>query len=94
MFFRTKKRPDMFGKCPGLLGTKGKEWGDIRTAVNQDLMRPASASYYLDDIINITEDLQKLVEANMDGENVVHDLTPFLFRYAMEAVTAVFLDTR
>ncbi len=84
----------MYGECPGLLGTNGKQWGHIRTAVNQDLMRPASATHYLDDLIEITEDFQNLVESNMDGENVVHDLTPLLFRYAMEAVTAVFLDTR
>jgi hypothetical protein len=37
-YYRTKKRPDLYGKCPGLLGTNGKPWAEIRTAVNQVLL--------------------------------------------------------
>ena len=57
-------------------------------------MRPSSASYYLDDLINITHDFISLVQAKADTDNTIDDLLPFIYRYAMEAVTAVFLDSR
>jgi cytochrome P450 family 49 subfamily A len=57
-------------------------------------MRPSSASYYLDDLIDVTQDFLNLVITNADSDSVIDDLTPYMYRFAMEAVTVVFLDSR
>ena len=58
------------------------------------MLRPKSAFYYIDDITEVCDDLLDLFVKNMENGKDVSDITPLLYRWALEAVGAIFLDLR
>jgi len=87
-------RKDLFPKETGVLGSHGEEWYQQRSLIQQDLMRPKSALYYVDDITKVTQDFLDLVENNLDSEREIGDVVPFIYRWALEGIGTIFLDTR
>jgi len=83
-------KKNMFPGSTGLLGSHGDEWYHARSLVQQDMMRPKSALYYVDDISEITNQFLDLMQKNRD----VPDVVPFIYRWALESVGAIFLDSR
>ena len=51
-----ESRKDLFPENTGMLFEDGEKWQNIRSKVQQDLMRPKSAMYYLDEIQNVAQD--------------------------------------
>lgn len=58
------------------------------------MMRPKSALYYIEDITEVCDDLFDLVEKKLGNDREIDDVTPLLYRWALEAVAAIFLDVR
>ena len=58
------------------------------------MMRPQSALYYIPSIERISEDLTTLLHSARGEEGEVENVLDFVFRWALESITSVFLDTR
>jgi cytochrome P450 family 49 subfamily A len=93
--YRTRLRRDLYPGSAGLLGANGQPWYDVRSAVQQDMLRPKSALYYLPDIGQISTDLVDLIDHQLgEDSNEIANVTPLMYRWALEASGAIFLDTR
>ena len=57
-------------------------------------MRPQSALHYIPSIERISEDLVTLLHSARGEEGEVENVLELVFRWALESITAVFLDTR
>ena len=79
-------------KSTGLL-TNSEEWYEVRQAVQQDMMKPKSALFYISDIEEVAEELvDKVADTrNKDGDVVVNTM---LNEYALDAVGVFALGTR
>jgi len=58
------------------------------------MLRPKSALFYIDEITGVSNDLLNLVASNMNQDRTIDDVTPLMYRWSLEAVSAIFLDTR
>ena len=58
------------------------------------MMRPQSALHYTATIERISEDLVTLLHTARGEEGEVEDVLDLVFRWALESITSVFLDTR
>ena len=58
------------------------------------MLRPNSAFYYMNDLTQISNELLDLMERNQDSSKTVKDIAPFLYKWALESVGDIFLDTR
>ena len=72
-----------------------EDWYTVRHQVQQDMMRPKSALYYISDLDGIAVDLAGRVSAekSLDGGSI-EDMYPILQAYALEAVGSIFLGAR
>ena len=79
-------------KSTGLL-TNSEEWYEVRQAVQQDMMKPKSALFYISEIEEVAEELaDKVAETrSKDGEVVVNTM---LNEFALDAVGLFALGTR
>jgi len=91
--YRQELRKDMYPGSAGLLGSHGEKWYEVRSKVQQDMLRPKSALYYIDDITKASDDFLDLVSRE-GQDNTIEDITPLVYRWALEAVGAIFLNTR
>lgn len=89
---RRNELADIF-KTAGLFGS-GKDWAENRKAVQQDMMRPSSALFYIDELAATSEELcDKLIaECDENGETVKFNYT--LQQFALEAVGIMFIATK
>ena len=58
------------------------------------MMRPQSALHYIPSIERISEDLVTLLHSARGEEGEVEDVLELVFRWALESITSIFLDTR
>ena len=72
-----------------------EDWYTVRHQVQQDMMRPKSALYYIEEMEDIAVELTNKI-ANLKGEDGegIKDIHPFIQEYALEAVGCVFLNAR
>ena len=88
-------RPDAFGEYTGLLSDEGEKWHNMRSKVQQDMMRPQSALYYTERLQEVADDFVKYVEMNRTIDMTNHgDFINDLQDLALEHITAIALDTR
>ena len=78
---------------PGLLG-QGEDWHSFRVAVQQDLMRPKSALFYIKELNESAEELCAKVAANLDANSDAVNFNATLQRFALEATGIMFIGTR
>ena len=62
--------------------------------MQQDMMRPKSAFFYIDEITEISNDLLNLLDTKQDENGTVEDVTAFTYSWSLESIGAIFLDTR
>ena len=72
---------------------QGEEWQKFRQLVQQDMMKPKSALYYIKDIEDISMELVARLGECRDIEGVT-TVGPLLQQYALEAIGCVFLGSR
>ena len=81
-------------KSAGLL-VNTEEWYHVRRLVQQDMMRPKSAFYYIEDLDDIARELADKIakEKGKSGEDI-KDILPLIQAYALEAVGCIFMNAR
>ena len=94
VYYRNNLKKDLFTETGGLIGNHGDDWWRVRSLVQQDMLRPKSAMFYLDSIEEISLQLADKIEESLDDKREIDDLMNLLARWALEAVTSIFLDTR
>ena len=94
VFYRNQLKKDIFTETGGLIGNHGEEWWRVRSLVQQDMLRPKSAMFYLSSIEEISLELADKMGDTLDDKSEIDDMMSLLARWALEAVTSIFLDTR
>jgi len=90
--YRQELRKDLYPN-PGLVGSHGEKWYEVRSSVQQDMMRPKSALYYIDEITDITNEALNLMVSKQEEKNSV-DVASYTYRWSLESIGSIFLDTR
>ena len=62
--------------------------------MQQDMMRPKSAMYYVNSIEEISTDLASLIDRTKDSNSDIADVVSVIFPWALESISSIFLDTR
>jgi len=70
-----------------------EDWYDIRHKVQQDMMRPKSALYYISDLEDIAIEFTEMVKENKD-ENGMLEPCYLINAFALECVGSMFMGTR
>jgi len=94
VYYRSQVRRDLYPAGGGLIGSHGEDWQTVRSAVQQDMLRPKSAVYYLSSLQDISDQLATVLDNNKDANNEIDDLTKHLYRWSMESIGSIFLNTR
>ena len=91
-----ESRKDLFPENTGMLFEDGEKWQNIRSKVQQDLMRPKSAMYYLDEIQNVAQDFIKLIEEKRlsNDRNIIENFLPDIYRYTLESICVIAIEQR
>ncbi|XP_068083408.1 probable cytochrome P450 49a1 [Anabrus simplex] len=93
--YRGVLRKDFYKGIGGLATSEGKEWQDLRSKFNQTMMQPRSAKSYVGPIDTVTEDLiDRMRELKNENAELPPDFINYLFRWALESISLVALDTR
>ena len=79
-------------KTVGLVGS-GEQWLELRQKVQQDMMRPRSAMFYINDISNIVDEVIEKIEITKDNKNGLV-VTNLLYEYALEGIGVMFIGTK
>ena len=90
-----RRDPEIHGYFKETVGlvTQGEEWYTFRQAVQQDLMRPKSALYYIEEIEDVCQELVDKIEKARDGDWQL-DSERIMQEYALEAVNVIFLGKK
>lgn len=73
----------------------GPKWHDIRSKVQQDLMRPQSAHFYLSEMQDIAQEFMEFIRCQRTrDENVIEDFLPDIYRFTFEAIACIAMDER
>ena len=78
----------------GLVGAHGQAWYEVRTFVQQDMMRPQSAMFYIDTVDTSSRQLCDLLKFHRDQRGVVTDVLPNVYRWALDSITSIFLNAK
>lgn len=90
-----QSRQDIFYETTGVLLEDGKRWHDIRSKVQQDLMRPQSAHFYLDAIQDISQEFVDYIRFHKDAESgIFSNFLPHIYRFTFESICHIAMDTR
>ncbi|GFU14824.1 cytochrome P450 CYP12A2 [Nephila pilipes] len=78
----------------GLLVIQGEEWRDLRTKTQKHLLKPDAIMEYLDPLQEVSADFVKRIFEIRDQNKEIPDTTQELYKWALESVSLVGLDTR
>ena len=70
-----------------------EDWYSVRSQVQQDMMRPQSALYYISDLEKIALDVAEVIEEESDPSGTL-DVSKMCQKYSLEAVAYIFLGCR
>ena len=94
VYYRNVIRKDLYHQTAGLVGSHGEAWHEVRSKVQQDMMRPKSAMFYIRDVEEISQQFVDLLTAHTDSEGEVEDVIQHIYCWSLESIAAIFLDTR
>jgi len=77
----------------GLL-SGGKDWQEARSLVQQDMMRPKSALFYINDMNELMDDFVAKLEGMLDEDKKVDDLNRPLQEFALDAIGVMFIGNK
>ncbi|KFM82863.1 putative cytochrome P450 12a4, mitochondrial, partial [Stegodyphus mimosarum] len=81
-------------KTTGLLILQGKEWHDLRSKTQKHLLKPKAVQAYLGSMQDVARDFVQKIYETRDSNKEVPDLIGELYKWALESVALVGLDTR
>jgi len=73
---------------------QGEKWREFRSKVQQDMMRPKSALFYIDDLTSIVDEVIEKLENNMNNTREISDLNTTLNQFGLEAIGVMFIGAR
>ncbi|XP_054718545.1 probable cytochrome P450 301a1, mitochondrial [Uloborus diversus] len=91
--FYRESRPKWY-KTTGVLATQGKEWWDLRSKTQKHLMKPKAIQAYLLPMQEVAKDFVQSIQLERDSNEEVADFLGDLYKWALESVALVGLDTR
>ncbi|XP_037921750.1 probable cytochrome P450 12d1 proximal, mitochondrial isoform X5 [Hermetia illucens] len=96
IYYRSKVRPDIFGKYSGLGNALGKEWAEFRTAVNPAMAQPKNTKIYIPKVDAVAVDFVKRIHSIRDPKTsqVPENFEEELSRWAFESIALIAMDTR
>lgn len=65
-----ESRKDIFEETTGILMEEKEDWQRIRSLVQQDLMRPKSAMFYLDQLNLVADEFTDYIDVIVDENQV------------------------
>ena len=90
-----ERRPDLFGETTGVVMEEGPRWHDIRKRIQQDMMRPKSAMFYIKEISEVAKEFVEYVRRNRDAEGCnKEDFLESVHKYAFESISIIAIDTK
>lgn len=92
--YRNVMKKELYTETAGLIGHHGEKWWEFRSKVQQDMMRPKSAMFYIKVLEDITLDLIEVLSHKRDSNGEIDDLLPYAHQWALESISAIFLDAR
>jgi hypothetical protein len=60
--------PELFGDNTGVLTEEGEKWQEIRSKVQQDMMRPQSALFFTEKLQEVGNDFVEYVERKLQTD--------------------------
>ena len=72
----------------------GDEWQRIRSLVQQDMMRPKSALFYIDDMSSLMDEFIQKLDGKLDQQNKVDDITTLCYEFALDAIGVMFIGAK
>ena len=90
-YARKVTMPDRFPTA-GLISNK-EDWYQVRSLVQQDMMRPKSATYYTGEMEEIAGEVVTNIEAGLAADGSF-DINTICQQYALETVAYIFLGSR
>ena len=93
VYYRNHLKKDLY-PSGGLIGNHGEEWWKVRSLVQQDMLRPKSAMFYINCIEEISQEFVDKMVACSDSQMEVDDVTKYIYRWSLESVAAIFLNYR
>jgi len=94
VYYRNQLKKDLYPETTGLVGSHGEDWYNVRSKVQQDMLRPKSAMFYIDSIEDISQDFAEVMERKTDAKGEVDDVTKYLYRWSLESIATIFLDAK
>lgn len=79
----------------GLIGEQNEGWYKVRSKVQQDLLKPQSAFYFIDDLQSISQEFAEILARKADNEQTLPKNTLSLIHlWALESIASIFLNQR
>ena len=75
----------VYRESKGLIGSHGPDWYQVRSLVQQDMLRPESAMFYMVSIDQISQDLGNLIDSSRGDDNVLEGVLDYVFRYHIDS---------
>eukprot|EP00095_Tigriopus_kingsejongensis_P005254 maker-scaffold353_size198981-snap-gene-0.38 protein:Tk05254 transcript:maker-scaffold353_size198981-snap-gene-0.38-mRNA-1 annotation:"hypothetical protein DAPPUDRAFT_319971" len=89
------RKPDVFKDTVGVFFEEGPRWKEFRSNVQQDMMRPKSAMFYIDPLMEVGEDFViKLKRDCLPNGTNPGDFLEYAHLFAFEAISVIALDAR
>ena len=76
------------------LFAQGQDWLDFRKNVQQDMMRPISALYYIQDLNDVVDSVETKIDCCCDTNGNLDDIMVLSKQFALEAIAVMFLGKR
>ncbi|KAK7478619.1 hypothetical protein BaRGS_00030151 [Batillaria attramentaria] len=78
----------------GIITSQGDAWHRLRSKAQVKMMKPKSASAYLDLHCGVADDFVAAIGRQRDEQGVVEDILPELYKFAMEGIGCVCFNRR
>ncbi|XP_033153362.1 probable cytochrome P450 12d1 proximal, mitochondrial [Drosophila mauritiana] len=93
-YFRTHKRPDVYGESVGLISAQAESWGKMRSAVNPIFMQPKGLKTYYEPLSNINNEFIERIKEIRDDKTleVPDDFMEEISRLVFESLGLVAFD--
>ena len=73
----------------------GEKWYEVRSKVQQDLMRPQSAHFYINEISKVADEFVQLIkDTRTPKDKSINDFLPEIYRFTFESICYIALDKR
>ena len=90
-----QSRPDIFKETTGVLVENFEEWARVRSLIQQDMMRPKSAMFYINQLQEVGQDFINYCRRRRDKNGIMpEDHVSDLYKFGFESIAVVALDTR